>query len=167
MSPHLMSDMALTAEHFTIVGRGRLIADMSGTDLTAMTDPTSVRARSPHAGRLRGLLAYDATDIVIRGHDLFDVVGWDADEHRWRTSSSTSPRKSWNTTAPPIPPTAHANWRTAMSTINTALVSPAESPRADGLRAPNVTLPRLIRSESIKLRSVRSRIATLRCGSNT
>ena len=80
VSSHLMSEMALTADHFIIVGRGRLIADMSGSDLTAMTEPVSVRVRSPHASQLRDLLAGDATDIVIRGHDLFDVVGVDADE---------------------------------------------------------------------------------------
>jgi ABC-2 type transport system ATP-binding protein len=80
VSSHLMSEMALTAEHFIIVGRGRLIADMSGPELAAMTEPISVRVRSPHASQLRDLLAGDATDIVIRGHDLFDVVGVDADE---------------------------------------------------------------------------------------
>jgi ABC-2 type transport system ATP-binding protein len=80
VSSHLMSEMALTAEHFIIVGRGRLIADMSGSELTAMTEPASVRVRSPHAGELRNLLAGDATDIVIRGHDVLDVVGLDADE---------------------------------------------------------------------------------------
>ena len=53
VSSHLMSEMALTAEHFIIVGRGRLIADMSGSELTAMTEPYSVRVRSPHASQLR------------------------------------------------------------------------------------------------------------------
>lgn len=80
VSSHLMSEMALTAEHFIIIGRGRLIADVSGTDLTALTKSYSVRVRSPHATQLRDLLAGDATDIVIRGHDLFDVVGVDAEE---------------------------------------------------------------------------------------
>lgn len=80
VSSHLMSEMALTADHFIIVGRGRLIADMSGTELAAMTAPVSVRVRSPHAAQLRDLLADDATDIVIRGGDLLDVVGVDADE---------------------------------------------------------------------------------------
>ncbi|GAB3657671.1 P-loop NTPase family protein [Glycomyces tarimensis] len=90
VSSHLMSEKALTAEHFIIVGRGRLIADMSGSDLTAMTDPASVRVRSPHASQLRGLLAGDATDIVIRGHDLCDVVGLDADEIGARARSANS-----------------------------------------------------------------------------
>ncbi|GAB3657666.1 ABC transporter permease [Glycomyces tarimensis] len=48
-----------------------------------------------------------------------------------------------------------------MSTTNTTLVSPAESPRADDLWASDTTLPRVIRPEWMKLRSVRSRIVTL------
>ncbi|WP_129670192.1 ABC transporter permease [Phytoactinopolyspora endophytica] len=48
-----------------------------------------------------------------------------------------------------------------MSTTNTTLVPPAGSPRADDVSAHNVTLPRVIRSEWIKLRSLRSMIVTL------
>ena len=36
VSSHLMSEMALTAEHFVIIGRGRLIADVSAKELQAM-----------------------------------------------------------------------------------------------------------------------------------
>jgi ABC-2 type transport system ATP-binding protein len=35
LSSHLMSEMALTAEHIVIVGRGRLIAQATVTELTA------------------------------------------------------------------------------------------------------------------------------------
>ena len=81
VSSHLMSEMALTAEHFIIVGRGRLIADMSGCRAggDGPSRPASGSGRRTPA-ELRDLLAGDATDIVIRGHDLFDVVGVDADE---------------------------------------------------------------------------------------
>jgi ABC-2 type transport system ATP-binding protein len=80
VSSHLMSEMALTAEHFIIVGRGRLIADVSGADLAAMGQRVSVRVRSPHATELCDLLARDATDIVISAPDLLEVTGLDADE---------------------------------------------------------------------------------------
>jgi ABC-2 type transport system ATP-binding protein len=80
VSSHLMSEMALTAEHFIIIGRGRLIADVSSTELATMTQAETVRVRSPHAAGLRDLLAGDATDIVIRGPDLLEVVGVDAEE---------------------------------------------------------------------------------------
>jgi len=71
VSSHLMSEMALTAEHFIIIGRGKLIADVSGAELAAMTERGSVRVRSPHAAGLRDLLAPEATDIgagSVRGH---------------------------------------------------------------------------------------------------
>jgi ABC-2 type transport system ATP-binding protein len=80
VSSHLMSEMALTAEHFIIVGRGRLIADVSGAELAAMGQRVSVRVRSPHSTELCDLLARDATDIVISAPDLLEVTGLDADE---------------------------------------------------------------------------------------
>jgi ABC-2 type transport system ATP-binding protein len=79
VSSHLMSEMALMAEHFIIIGRGRLIADVSGAELAAMTQRVSVRVRSPHALELRDLLAPDATDVVIQTPDLLEVTGLDAD----------------------------------------------------------------------------------------
>jgi ABC-2 type transport system ATP-binding protein len=80
VSSHLMSEMALMAEHFIIIGRGRLIADVSGAELAAMTQRVSVRVRSPHALELRELLAPDATDVVIQRPDLLEVTGLDADD---------------------------------------------------------------------------------------
>ncbi len=80
VSSHLMSEMALTAEHFIIIGRGRLIAAVSAAELAAMTQPVSVRVRSPHARELMDLLTGDATDIVIREPDLLEVIGVDAAE---------------------------------------------------------------------------------------
>lgn len=89
VSSHLMSEMALTAEHFIVVGRGRLIADVSAAELTAMADSTTVRVRSPHATELCDLLAGDATEIVVRAPDLLDVVGLATDEigeRAWRAN---------------------------------------------------------------------------------
>ena len=51
VSSHLMSEMALTAEQVIIVGRGRLIADVSISELTAQSR-RSVLVRSPQAGQL-------------------------------------------------------------------------------------------------------------------
>jgi ABC-2 type transport system ATP-binding protein len=80
VSSHLMSEMALMAEHFVIIGRGRLIADVSGDELATMAQDETVRVRSPQAAELRDLLAGDATDIAIRGTDLLEVSGLDAAE---------------------------------------------------------------------------------------
>jgi ABC-2 type transport system ATP-binding protein len=75
-----MSEMALTAQHFIIIGRGRLIADVSGAELAEMTQQVSVRVRSPHASALREVLARDATDIVIREPGLLEDTGLQADD---------------------------------------------------------------------------------------
>jgi ABC-2 type transport system ATP-binding protein len=80
VSSHLMTEMALTAEHFIIIGRGRMIADVSGAELAAMTGPVTVRVRSPQATELCDLLAGDATEIAIRGSDVLEVVGLEAEE---------------------------------------------------------------------------------------
>ena len=44
-----MSEMALTADHLIVVGRGRLLADCSIADFIAQASPAVVRVRSPHA----------------------------------------------------------------------------------------------------------------------
>ena len=57
VSSHLMSEMALTAEHLIVIGQGRLLADDSVEDVVAASGQNSVHVRSPHAERLAALLA--------------------------------------------------------------------------------------------------------------
>ncbi|PYC77305.1 multidrug ABC transporter ATP-binding protein [Streptomyces tateyamensis] len=57
VSSHLMSEMALTAEHLIVIGRGRLIADTSVAEFTAGASQGGVRVRTPQAELLTGLLA--------------------------------------------------------------------------------------------------------------
>ena len=57
VSSHLMSEMALTAEHVIVVGRGRLMADMPMAELIAQASSSRVVVRSPHAAALAGALA--------------------------------------------------------------------------------------------------------------
>ena len=51
VSSHLMSEMALTADHLIVIGRGRLIADMSVDEFVRMASTNIVRVRSPEAAR--------------------------------------------------------------------------------------------------------------------
>jgi ABC-2 type transport system ATP-binding protein len=51
VSSHLMAEMALTAEHFVIIGRGRLIADVTVEQLAAQS-PAQTR-RGPHVAGCR------------------------------------------------------------------------------------------------------------------
>jgi ABC-2 type transport system ATP-binding protein len=67
VSSHLMSEMAMTAEHVIVVGRGRLMADMPMADLIAQSSTNVVTVRSPQAGDLARAL--EAPDVVIAPAD--------------------------------------------------------------------------------------------------
>ncbi|MEF9885441.1 ABC transporter ATP-binding protein [Streptomyces sp. P9-A4] len=47
VSSHLMSEMALTAEHLIVIGRGQLLADMSVTDFISANSADFARVRTP------------------------------------------------------------------------------------------------------------------------
>src|SRR5206468_11004021 len=47
VSSHLMSEMAMTAEHLIVIGRGRLIADTSVDDFIRRASKQAVRGRLP------------------------------------------------------------------------------------------------------------------------
>ena len=56
VSSHLMSEMALTADHLVVIGRGRLLADVATKDFIDASSGNSVRVRSPQRDQLSGLL---------------------------------------------------------------------------------------------------------------
>ncbi|MDQ1464327.1 MAG: type transport system ATP-binding protein [Actinomycetota bacterium] len=56
VSSHLMSEMALTADHLVVIGRGRLIADSSTADLIARSSQGFVHVRTPDADGLSSVL---------------------------------------------------------------------------------------------------------------
>ena len=79
LSSHLMSEMALTADHLVVVGRGRVIADASVDEIVARAQSTTVRVRTPEAERLEPLLRRrPGTGVVRVGHDVLEVTGSDA-----------------------------------------------------------------------------------------
>lgn len=63
VSSHLMAEMALTADHLVVIGRGQLIADTSVADFVASASTGRVRVSSPDSLRLRQLVAEKATDV--------------------------------------------------------------------------------------------------------
>jgi ABC-2 type transport system ATP-binding protein len=80
VSSHLMSEMALTADHLIVIGKGELIADVGVREMIGSSSQSSVRVRSPHAARLAEVIA--APDVKVRslGTDLIEVRGVDAEE---------------------------------------------------------------------------------------
>jgi ABC-2 type transport system ATP-binding protein len=78
LSSHLMSEMAQTAEHLIVVGRGRLLSDTSTADFIRHAGGESVRVRSPRAGELTGLLVADGVTVSSQESGVLDVRGLDA-----------------------------------------------------------------------------------------
>jgi ABC-2 type transport system ATP-binding protein len=56
VSSHLMSEMALTAEHLIVIGRGRLLADTSVSEFISQNSAGSVRVRTPQVEAMRDAL---------------------------------------------------------------------------------------------------------------
>jgi ABC-2 type transport system ATP-binding protein len=75
VSSHLMSEMALTAEQVILVGRGRLIADISVAELVRGASSGVVLVRSPDAGRLREVLAGPQVSITSTEPGELSVTG--------------------------------------------------------------------------------------------
>jgi ABC-2 type transport system ATP-binding protein len=77
VSSHLMSEIAQTADHLIIIGRGRLLAD-TPTDRFVSGTRQDVLVRSPRAGELAGLLAARGAAVRPAGDGGLAVTGLDA-----------------------------------------------------------------------------------------
>jgi ABC-2 type transport system ATP-binding protein len=75
VSSHLMSEMALTAEHVIVVGRGRLMADMPMSRLIAQASSRAVLVRSPQAGALADALVGAEVTLARTGPETLEVTG--------------------------------------------------------------------------------------------
>jgi ABC-2 type transport system ATP-binding protein len=75
LSSHLMSEMALTADHVIVVGQGRLIADMPIEELINSASANLVRIRTPQADRLRDALAAPHVSVSTSEQDVLEVRG--------------------------------------------------------------------------------------------
>jgi len=72
VSSHLMSEMAVTADHLIVIGRGRLIADSSTQEFIQQSSERSVLVRTPDPVRLRELIT--AEGGAIQKEDSPDEV---------------------------------------------------------------------------------------------
>jgi ABC-2 type transport system ATP-binding protein len=75
VSSHLMSEMALTAEHLIVIGRGRVIADMSMQQFVRQASGNVVRVRAPRAEELRLILAGPGAEARMVEPGLLEVNG--------------------------------------------------------------------------------------------
>jgi ABC-2 type transport system ATP-binding protein len=63
ISSHLMSEMALTADHLIVIGRGRLLADTTVAGFVEANSRSCVRIRAPEPERMRAVLARAGIDV--------------------------------------------------------------------------------------------------------
>lgn len=76
LSSHLMAEMAQTAEHLVLIGRGRLIADTTVADIVAQaSQDAAVTVRTPQAGELRQALVGDGVTVTSSERELLEVHG--------------------------------------------------------------------------------------------
>jgi ABC-2 type transport system ATP-binding protein len=75
VSSHLMSEMSLTADHLIVIGRGRLIADVSVEEFVRRASGERVRVRTPQAARLRELVLGPNVSVVSDEAGVLEVQG--------------------------------------------------------------------------------------------
>ncbi len=73
VSSHLMSEMALTADHLVVVGRGRLLADVPTQAFIDQSSGNIVRVRSPQPGRLAETLRERRITVVPTDDGALEV----------------------------------------------------------------------------------------------
>jgi ABC-2 type transport system ATP-binding protein len=78
VSSHLMSEMAQTADHLIIIGRGKLIADTPTASLIESSARRDVLIRSPRAAELARLLAARGAIVTRQDDGALAVTGLDA-----------------------------------------------------------------------------------------
>ncbi|MFF1573824.1 ABC transporter ATP-binding protein [Leifsonia sp. NPDC058292] len=78
LSSHLMSEMAQTADHIIVLGRGRILADAPVQEILDGATSSSVRVRSPQIDALAR--AIQGADVSITGleNELVEVNGLSA-----------------------------------------------------------------------------------------
>jgi ABC-2 type transport system ATP-binding protein len=76
LSSHLMAEMAQTADHLIVIGRGRLIADTTVADIVAQAShEAAVLVRTPEAVALRDQLVAEGATVTTTERDVLEVHG--------------------------------------------------------------------------------------------
>jgi ABC-2 type transport system ATP-binding protein len=75
VSSHLMSEIAQTAAHLIVIGRGQLIADTSMDEFMAAAAPAAVRVRSSDSGALAGMLRAPGVNVTRAADGALTVSG--------------------------------------------------------------------------------------------
>ncbi|WP_457973133.1 ABC transporter ATP-binding protein [Arthrobacter sp. D1-17] len=77
LSSHLMSEMALTADHLIVIGRGKIIADAPINEIITGKGQSRTRVRTDEPDRLMNALAGDGVAVEVQDRGLIEVKGTD------------------------------------------------------------------------------------------
>jgi ABC-2 type transport system ATP-binding protein len=80
VSSHLMSEMAQTAEHLIVIGRGQLLADMSTDEFVRSASKRAVLVRSPQAARLAELVAGPEVSVTESEPSVLLITGLSSEQ---------------------------------------------------------------------------------------
>jgi ABC-2 type transport system ATP-binding protein len=80
LSSHLMSEMSVTADHLIIIGRGRLIRDVSLAEFVNEWSKNQVRVRSPQAAQLREVILDADVRVSSEEPSVLEIEGLTAAE---------------------------------------------------------------------------------------
>ena len=75
LSSHLMSEMAITADHIIVLGKGRVLADAPVSQLVSEWTSTRIRLRSPRLAELIPLISGVGIEITQTEPGAADLVG--------------------------------------------------------------------------------------------
>ena len=75
VSSHLMNEMAVTADHLIVIGKGQLITAASTADVIARGTEKSVRVRTPDAAKLTELITAAGGEVSAGAAAATGVVG--------------------------------------------------------------------------------------------
>src|SRR5271170_328475 len=75
VSSHLMSEMALTADEVVIIGKGKLISQISIDELLSQSTENFVRVRSPEAAKLKTALESEGAVVALEDDGSLSVRG--------------------------------------------------------------------------------------------
>ncbi|MFG2050289.1 ATP-binding cassette domain-containing protein [Micromonospora sp. NPDC048935] len=80
VSSHLMSEMALTAQHLIVIGKGRLIADTGVAEFVQADSRSVVRVRTTHPAALAARLSGPDIEVSLDRDDALTVSGLTTDQ---------------------------------------------------------------------------------------
>ena len=154
VSSHLMSEMAVTADHLVVIGRGTLIANCSTEEFIQQSSERSVFVRAPDSARLREL-------ITAEGGAVTDERRRPGRDRAARAPDRRTRRVRLGRAARAHPPAALARGGVHGDDGGQRRVRPGRARPGPARRIERVMSVGLLTAEWTKIRSVRSTLWSL------